>query len=96
MNQNWKQFGMNSALLLEVDMSKNEMTNREHCKRLLTGAVFEYLDEERVEEFICDLSEILVKESEQLLKKASIFQACAKLIEKGLEAMADETMGSEE
>lgn len=90
MNQNWKQFGMNSA-----QRSVAEMTNRDHCKRLLSGAVFEYLDEERAEEFICDLGEILVEESEKLLRRASIFSSCAQLVEKGLTAMAEEESAGE-
>lgn len=85
MNQNWKQFGMNSA-----QQSVAEMTNRDHCRNLLSGAVFEYLDEERAEEFIHDLSEILVEESEKLLRRASVFSSCAKLVERGLTAMVEE------
>lgn len=85
MNQNWLQFGTNS-----VQPSEAEVANREHCRRLLSGAVFEYLDEEKFEEFIGDLSEILVEESEKLLRRASIFSSCAKLIERGLSAMAEE------
>ena len=85
MNQNWLQFGTNSA-----QPSEAEVTQREHCRRLLSGAVFEYLDEEKVEEFISDLGEILVEESEKLLRRASIFSSCAKLIERGLSAMVEE------
>ena len=90
MNQNWKTFGMNSAR-----QSEAEMSNREHCKSLLSGAVFEYLDEEKYEEFIFDLSEILVKESEKLLKRASVFTSCAKLVEKGIQAMIEEEAAGE-
>ncbi len=85
MNQNWKTFGMNSAQQSEADMASEE-----HRKRLLTGAVAEYLDEELVEEFLSDLLQVLVTESEQYVKKATAFSSCAQLIEKGLGVLAEE------
>jgi hypothetical protein len=85
MNQNWKQFGMNFARQSEADMA-----SAEHRKRLLTGAVTEYLDEELVDEFLRDLLQVLVTESEQYVRKATAFQSCAQLIEKGLEVLAEE------
>jgi len=85
MNQNWKQFGMNFARQSEADMA-----SAEHRKRLLSGAVTEYLDEELVDEFLIDLLQVLVTESEQYIRKATAFQSCAQLIEKGLEVLAEE------
>ncbi len=85
MNQNWKQFGMNSARQSEADMASEE-----HRKRLLKGAVYEYLDEELVAEFLSDLLQILVDESEVYVKKAAAFNSCAQLIEKGLVILAEE------
>jgi hypothetical protein len=85
MNQNWKTFGMNSAQQSEADMASEE-----YRKRMLTGAVIEYLDEELVEEFLSDLLQVLVTESEQYVKKATAFSSCAQLIEKGLGVLAEE------
>lgn len=85
MNQNWKQFGMNSARQSAADMASEE-----HRKRLLTGAVTEYLDEELVEEFLSDLLEILVGESEMYVRKAAAFNVCAQLVEKGLGILDEE------
>ena len=53
MSLNWQTFGTNSA-----QQSGADMFNHDHCKRLLSGAVFEYLDEEKVQEFLHDLFEI--------------------------------------
>jgi hypothetical protein len=66
------------------------MASAEHRKRLLSGAVTEYLDEELVDEFLIDLLQVLVTESEQYIRKATAFQSCAQLIEKGLEVLAEE------
>ena len=70
--------------------SEADMASAEHRKRLLTGAVTEYLDEELVDEFLRDLLQVLVTESEQYVRKATAFQSCAQLIEKGLEVLAEE------
>ena len=85
MNQNWKQFGMNSA-----PQSVADMKSAEHRRRLLTGAVTEYLDEELVEEFLIDLFKILVGESEMYVRKAAAFNMCAQLVEKGLGILDEE------
>lgn len=91
MNQNWKQFGTNSARLSEGDMA-----NRDHCKMLLTGAVAEYLDEEWTDEFIIDLTEILLNESERYIRKATAFRSCLELIHKGLKAIENEETEEEQ
>ena len=85
MNQNWKQFGMNFARQSEADVA-----SAERRKKLLSDAVTEYLDEELVDEFLMDLLAVLVTESEQYIRKATAFQSCAQLIEKGLEGLAKE------
>jgi hypothetical protein len=66
------------------------MASEEHRKRLLTGAVTEYLDEELVAEFLSDLLQILIDESEVYVKKAAAFSACAQLVEKGLGILDEE------
>ncbi len=86
MKQNWKQFGMNSAPLSGVDMDK-----KQHLKTLLSGAVFEYLDENLIKDFVLDLIEILNTESAIYSKKAESFSFCAELVQKGMEAMAEES-----
>ncbi len=85
MNQNWKQFGMNFARQSEADVA-----SAERRKKLLSDAVTEYLDEELVDEFLIDLLAVLLTESEQYVRKATAFQSCAQLIEKGLEVLAEE------
>jgi hypothetical protein len=66
------------------------MANEEHRKRMLTGAVTEYLDEGLVEEFLSDLLEILLGESEMYVRKAVAFTSCAQLVEKGLGILDEE------
>ena len=85
MKQNWKHFGMNFAQQSEADMA-----NEDYRKKMLTEAVTEYLDEELVEEFLSDLLQVLVTESERYVRKATAFQSCAQLIEKGLGVLAEE------
>ena len=90
MSLNWQTFGTNSA-----QQSGADMFNHDHYKSLLSGAVCEYLDDEKVEEFLHDLFEILLKESETYARKAQAFNRCAQVLEKGIGVLVEEEKGNE-
>jgi hypothetical protein len=55
-------------------------SNDEHKIRLLTGGLFEYLDEGMLDEMIEDIRISLKKEEERALEQANMYRKARKLL----------------